>query len=92
MGWWQTAGNAQQFFNATLPHIIKTIETLSENIGRLAMATEKSNELKDEKIGIGGDLKYLRELVEGYGSQTKLVDVIKKEKKRVLGAAKGAQK
>tara|TARA_B100000131_G_scaffold221323_1_gene212868 strand:- start:47777 stop:48040 length:264 start_codon:yes stop_codon:yes gene_type:complete len=87
MGWWQNAGNTQQFFNATLPQIVSVVDTLSKNIGRLAMATEENNNLRKNNPSLGGDMKYLKELVERYGSQAKMVDVIKKEEAR---RAKGA--
>ena len=79
MSWWANALNAQQFMNATLPHILKTVEALSNNIGRLAIATEESNFLKKGSVSIGGNLEYLERLVEEYGSATIVGDVIRQE-------------
>jgi len=79
MGWWTNAAAAQNFMSSTLPHIIRTVESLSNNIGRLAMATEESNALRKGKLGIGGDTDYLRYLLKEYGEKATVGEVAKQE-------------
>ena len=77
MFWKTVAGN--QFMQGTLPHIIRTVENLSNNIGRLAMASEKRN----EALSIGGDIKYLKFLVENYGGNSSVAEVALNERARL---------
>lgn len=81
MGWWANAATAQNFMSSTLPHIIRTVEALTTNIGRLAMATEESNALRKTKLGIGGDTDYLNYLLEKYGPEETVAFVAKEEAK-----------
>lgn len=75
--WFRTVGG-QQFMTSTLPHILRTVEQLSNNLGRLAMAAERK-----EKIGIGGDLEYLNKLVFEYGTDATVGQVAVQEMARV---------
>lgn len=72
--WFKTVG-AQQFMNVTLPYMIRTVENLSNNIGRLAMSTEA----RKERLSIGGDLEYLHDLLFEYGGSATVGEVATKE-------------
>lgn len=79
--WFKTVGG-QQFMNGTLPNLIRTIETLANNIGRLAMNAERK-----DRLAIGGDLDYLRKLVFDYGPDAKVGDVAAQEMERLKNEA-----
>ena len=77
MFWKSVAGN--QFMQGPLPHIIRTVENLANNIGRLAMASEKRN----ETVSIGGDMKYLKFLLDNYGGNCSVGEVAVNERARI---------
>ena len=77
MFWKTVAGN--QFMQGTLPHIIRTVEQLSLNIGRSAMALEKRN----ATLGIGGSTDYLAQLLDRYGPDATMASVAVRERQRL---------
>ena len=78
MFWKTVAGN--QFMQGTLPHIIRTVEQLSTNIGRSAMALEQRNKTVH---GIGGTTDYLAQLLDRYGPDATMVRVAIQERERL---------
>ena len=75
--WFKTVGG-QQFMNSTLPYLMRTLEQLSNNLGRLAMKSERS-----ERLSLGGDLEYLAKLIYEYGSEATVGEVAAQEMARI---------
>ena len=79
--WFRTMGG-QQFMNSTLPQILTTVGNLANNIGRLAMSSERR-----ETLVLGGDIKYLEKLIHEYGSGATVGDAAVKEMARLKNQA-----
>lgn len=79
--WFKTVGG-QQFVNSTLPYLMRTLEQLSNNIGRLSMAQEQKQRLR-----LGGDPEYLQKLLFDYGPDARVGDVARQEMDRLRAAA-----